>query len=461
MQLDKNFFNATLSGAHLNADFSFDSSFSVDTRTLQKGEVFVALQGEHVDGHNFIKEALEKNASGFILANQHRARLEAEYGTQLAKKNLLYVEDPCAALLSLASKWREQFSYPVIAITGTVGKTTTKELVANILRGVEGDYFTSYGNQNTRIGLALNMLKMRFFHKAAIFEVGISRRGEMKHLVELLKPTVSVITQIGHGHMAGLGALTDVAQEKRDIFSLFKAENVGIINGDQDILAKVSYDFPVMKFGFKMTNQIQARKILIKNNVISFILKLYNKKYAVMIKGSHEGRILNALAAAAITRTLGVSDDDIVRGLQKELVVQGRFEEMQLASGGILINDCYNSNPESIKAGILAFNAYETDKKKYLVLGDMLELGIDSSFWHRQAGRLIHKVSGIHHIVLIGTMVQWLQKTLPIHCSSTHFETWEAAEDFLKKLDSSDSIFYFKGSHGTGLHKLVRTFSFK
>ena len=461
MQLDKNFFNEALSGAKLNTDFSFDTSFSVDTRTLQKGEVFVALQGEHADGHEFIKEALKKGASGFVLSAKNREKLEIQYGTELQKKKLLFVEDPYKALLSLASKWRAQFSYPVIAITGSVGKTTTKEFVANILRTTSGEYFTSHGNQNTRLGLALNMLKMRFFHKAAVFEVGISKRGEMKHLAALLQPTSSVITQIGHGHMEGLGALSDVAQEKREVFSLFKPENIGVINGDQAILSKVSYNFPVMRFGFKMTNQIQARKIVIKNNIISFILKLYDKKYALILKGSNEARILNALAAASVARVLGISDEDIVNGLQKDLIVQGRFEEMQLASGGILINDCYNSNPESIKAGIVAFNAYETDKRKIVVLGDMLELGIDSSFWHRQAGRLLHKFSGIYHVVLIGNMVQWTQKTLPIGCQSTHFEKWEDAQEFLKKLDTKDSIFYFKGSNGTGLHKLVTTFSFK
>jgi UDP-N-acetylmuramoyl-tripeptide--D-alanyl-D-alanine ligase len=210
-----------------------------------------------------------------------------------------------------------------------------------------------------------------------------------------------------------------------------------------------------------MTNQIQARKIMINNNIISFILKLYDQKYAVMLKGSHEGRILNALAASSIACLLGIPHEIIVKGLQKELVVQGRFEEIQLASGGILINDCYNSNPESIKAGLAAFNAYETDKKKIIVLGDMLELGIDSSFWHRQAGRLLHKFFDIHHVVLIGNMVQWIQKTLPLHCKVTHFARWEDSVEFLQSMDSQDSIFYVKGSNGTGLYKLVTKFSVK
>lgn len=461
MQLDRNFFNEALSGAKLNTDFSFDASFSIDTRTLQKGEVFVALQGDHTNGHEFVKEAIKKGASGFILDKKHQEKLEAQYGKQLQTKNLLYVDDPYTALITMAKKWRAQFTYPILGVTGSVGKTTTKEFIANILRTAGGEYFTSYGNQNNKLGLALNILKLRFFHKAAVFEVGVSKRGSMKELVELLQPTSAVITQVGHSHMEGLGALSDVAHEKRAVFSLFKPENIGIVNGDQDILSKVSYNFPVMRFGFKMTNQVQARKVVIKNNVISFILKLYDKKYAIMLKGSHEGRILNALAAASAAHVLGISDKDIVKGLQKDLVVQGRFQEMLLASGGILIHDCYNSNPESIKAGLMAFNAYETDKKKIVVLSDMLELGIDSSFWHRQAGRLIHKFSEIHHIVLIGNMVQWTRKTLPIGSRSTHFDRWEDAVEFLKGMDSKDSIFYFKGSNGTGLHKLVQTFSFK
>lgn len=132
---------------------------------MQKGEIFVALQGERVDGHDFISEALKREASGFILAEQHRERLEKEYAREFQNKKILFVQDPYLALLSLASAWRSQFTYPVVAITGSVGKTSTKEFVANIFRANNGEYFTSHGNQNTRLGLALNMLKMRFFIK--------------------------------------------------------------------------------------------------------------------------------------------------------------------------------------------------------------------------------------------------------------------------------------------------------
>ena len=456
MQLDKEFVKNALSNAQMiNGDFVPNSSFSVDTRTLQPGDVFVALQGKQCDGHQFVGDALAKKASGLIVAQSKRSDLEASYGSALQSVNILYVEDTLAALVNLAKEWRSKFNYPVVGITGSVGKTSTKEMVANILRTSGESFYVSYGNQNTIIGVALNILKMQPGYKAAIFEVGISDRGVMAKIADMLRPTYALITGIGHAHMQGLGSLTDVAAEKRAIFSCFSDANIGIVNGDQEALTSISYAYPVLKFGLKTSNQIQARKISIKNNVITFVAKIYKKKYPIILQGSHEGSVLNALAAISIAHMIEIPTEIAIEGIQKPLAVQGRFEFCNTKNNGIIVNDSYNANPESVKAGLLAFNAYESDCSRVVVLGDMLELGIDGAFWHRQIGRFLRKISGIKHLILVGHMIEWTRKTAPIGLNVECFETWEQALPTIKKVTNSKTITFVKASRSVGLQNII------
>jgi len=462
MQMDNEFVRAALANVQMvDGDIVSNSSFSVDTRTLQAGDIFVALPGKQCDGHQFIKDALAKKASGLIVLQSKRAELEAVYGPELHSVKVLYVEDTLAALVGLAKEWRSKFSYPVVGITGSVGKTSTKEIVANILRVSGEPFYVSHGNQNTIIGVALNILKMTPGLKAAVFEVGVSERGSMGAIADMLRPTYALITGIGHAHMQGLGSLADIAAEKRAIFSCFAAENIGIVNGDQDVIAAISYSYPVLKFGFKTCNQIQARKISIKNNSISFVAKVYKKKFPVILQGSHEGSVYNALAAIAISHMINVPTEVAIAGIQKPLAVQGRFEFCHTKNNGIMINDSYNANPESVKAGLLAFNSFESDCSRILVMGDMLELGADSAFWHRQIGRFLRKISGVKHLILIGSMVQWIKKTAPIGMSIEVFETWQQALPSITKITNEKTVTFIKASRGVGLQNVVDAFDMK
>lgn len=457
MQLDVDFISRALGNACVhNGVFPQDALFGVDTRTIQKGDVFVALQGERVDGHDFIEQALQKEVSGLIIAKHKKDELFKKFGTRLSQKHLLVVDDTLQALVDLASNWRSQFTYPVVAITGSVGKTTTKEMLKNILKLTNKKFLVSSGNQNTLVGISLNILKMRIDHQVAVFEVGIGKRGAMKKLAELLRPTYAVITKVGYGHMEGLGDISSVAHEKREIFSCFSDRNIGVINGDQKELIDVSYVHPVLRFGYKTTNQIQARKIDIAHNVTTFIAKIYDRKYSVILQGCHEARIMNALAAISIGYLLQIPDELLVKGVEQPLMLNGRFQILPHHSGSILINDGYNANPDSMKAALLAFHAYETEREKIVVLGDMLELGVDTVFWHRQLGKFLAKISNIGHVILVGQHVQAMQKTLPLGLKSTLFNSADDAFDFLKDmLLEKNKIFLFKGSFSVKLSNLV------
>jgi len=463
MQLTEEFITSVIPDARiLYKKYKNPVSFSIDSRTIEKGEIFVPLEGKNCDGHTFIKDVLvNKEAAGSLISFEKENLLSEIDQKVLKNKCIISVPHTKNALIALATAWREQFSYPVVGITGSIGKTSTKEIVCNILDVAQKPYIASFANRNTELGLALSILNMRSDHEVAVFELGISRRGEMKRLVSLVKPTIGVITGIGHCHMEGLGSIADIAAEKRDIFSLFKEDNIGVINGDQPLLSNVGYPHPIVRFGSKTTNQIQARKININNNCTTFVLKLYKEKFNILLKSIHRGSVFNALAAVAVGYLLKVSSETIVKAIQIPLVVANRFEPKTISIKGsktTFISDCYNASPESMKEALLAFEHCESQGPKIAVLGDMLELGINSPFWHRQLGRFLRKVPSLQKVFLVGSHTEWTKKTVPVGLEVHHYKNWKELVGPLKETLEENSSVLIKGSRAVELDKIIESF---
>lgn len=461
MHFDEFFLKQTLKNVTIIGALPKEPQVSIDSRQVKPGDIFVALKGEKVDGHSFIEDALSRGAIGVLLAHDKRDLL-----THFVHKKYcaILVPDPLDAIFALATAWRSFFTYPIIGITGSVGKTTTKETLGAILELHGMNCLVSSENQNTQLGLALNLLKLRKHHHIAIFEVGINKRGEMAKLADMLRPTSAVITSIGHSHMEGLGSLADIAFEKREIFKNFAEHNIGFINGDQSILANVSYQHPVMKFGTKTTNQIQARKIRVINSHTRFILKIYRKKSVVTLNHPHAATVNNILAASAVAQYFGASQETIIKSIETPRIIPGRFEQRPLRTyPGILINDCYNANPESMKASLIALGNLQIKAKKIAVIGDMLELGINSPFWHRQIGRFLTKIPTVRKVILVGSLVQWTKVKLPYGTQVDIVPSWNDAaqklKERLKEQEEFSSVVLVKGSHGMELQKLVDQFS--
>ncbi len=429
---------------------------SLDSREVKKGELFIAVQGSKVDGHDYIAEALTKGAVGIIIDHAKEEVLKKLDKNALDKIFVVSVPDTQKAVISLAAVWRSLFTIPVIGITGSIGKTTTKEMIANIARLHGMKYVASKGNQNTAIGLALNILRLRQEHQLAILEMGISMRGEMARMTDLARPTIGIITYIGHSHMEGLGSLNDIANEKREIFKHFKEDNIGIINGDQLILSQIAYRHPMIRFGSKTTNQVQGRKIQPNNLTTTFVLKLYKERFNIVLDTNNTSRVFNALAASAAGYLLGIPSKTIIKGIQEPLIIEGRFHSTLLkADKGILIDDAYNASPESMKAALLAFEKVESKGQKIAVLGDMLELGVNSPFWHRQLGRFLRKVPSLNHVILVGDLVKWTKDTVPVGITFEHVPTWKEATESLKKRLDRGAAILVKGSLGMQLQNLV------
>lgn len=434
--------------------------FSADSRSIQPGEIFIALVGKRHDGHVFIKEAFEKQASGCILQDNRKHILHDLDQSMLKNKLVILVPDTTQALRALAAAWRSQFDYPVVGITGSLGKTTTKYMIAHVLQLSGKNFLASYDDQSSANSLSLNLLRMRREHEVAIFEMGITRRGQMTQLVALAKPTSAVITNVAHAHMEGLGSIVDIAHEKRDIFNYFTESNIGIVNGDQKLLAQVAYNYPIIKFGAKTTNQVQARKIHVRAHGVEFTLKLYHKKYQVTLPKNHMGNVFNALAAASVGYFLNLPDEIIIKGIQQPVNVSRCFELLPMKQArGTIINDTYNANPESMKAALHALEDIDTKAQKIVVLGDMAELGVNSPFWHCQLGRFFRKVPSLRKVVLVGDMVKWTQKTIPVGVQVELVPSWQDAVTTVKKLTADESLILVKGSHAMQLDCFVNEFT--
>jgi len=423
---------------------------SLHSRDIHPGELFVALKGVRVDGHDFIGEVLLSGACGAIIS-QSRADLVDEFKGSF----FIIVPDPQDAFIALAKAWRSRFTKPVVGITGSVGKTSTKEILAQLLQEGGLSVCVSQGNHNTILGAALTIVRWREHHDVFICEMGISKPGEMAVLADLIRPTVGIITAVGHSHMEGLGTLADIAREKRDIFKYFQEEQVGIINGDIPALASVSYSHPVIKYGSKTSNHVQARKVVISGLSAHLVLKLYGQRFDLTLDTIHEGRIMNSLAALSAAQLLGVSTDILLKRIQEPFIISGRFQPFILAQQqGLLIHDSYNASPESMRAALHAFEKVISETPKIAVLGDMLELGVNSNFWHRQLGRLLSKSPSIKRVILVGTLTKLTRDTLPAGVVCDQVDTWQEAVPLVRQ--NFPATFLIKGSFGTGLHNLVR-----
>jgi UDP-N-acetylmuramoyl-tripeptide--D-alanyl-D-alanine ligase len=230
-----------------------------------------------------------------------------------------------------------------------------------------------------------------------------------------------------------------------------------VINGDQPYLTKYSYQHPVISFGKKTSNQIQARKIMYADNALVFHIKIYQQRFMVKLPTCNEARVMNALGAIAACYLLEIDPAILVQGAEQPLNIAGRFEILNSSSKAEMINDAYNANPESMKASLLAFDKYYTSKKKVIVLGDMLELGDHSMFWHRQLGRFMSKVKNIEELILIGNQVRWLHKTLPYGFKASYFESVDQAYGRLQNVIlDQDRVILFKSSRSMGFIELIQ-----
>lgn len=363
-------------------------SFSKDTRQIKEGDVYIGIKGDNFDGNKLYKEAFEKGADVCILQDIDFNKSEMEkYG----KKNIILVEDTIKALGQIAKYKRELYNIPVIAVTGSVGKTSTKDIITSV---VKQKYKTKYtqGNLNNHIGLPMTILEMED-HEALVIEMGMNHFGEIDYLSSIAKPTIAVITNIGTSHIGILGSRENILKAKLEILNNLKNNGTVIINNDNDLLnkwAKEDKNYNKFTFGIDEISDIMPYNIEIKDTCSSYKIKINNSEYDIIVPVSGKHFIYNSLAAIEVGLSLGIEVNEIIIGIREFKLTKKRMEIEKLENNITIINDSYNASYDSIKAALEYLNTIDGNRK-IAVLGDVLEAGEFSEKIHLDIGKEVAK----------------------------------------------------------------------
>ena len=358
-------------------------NFSKDTRTIQKGDIYIGIKGEKFDGSEFWKQALDNGADAVIIENVEISEQEKE---KYSNKTIIIVQDTLKALYEIAKYKRSLYDIPVIAVTGSVGKTSTKDLIASV---VSTKYKTlkTEGNNNNNIGLPLTILKLKD-HEALVIEMGMNHFGEISLLTDIAKPTLAVITNIGTSHIGNLGSRENILKAKLEILEGMTVPKV-IINNDNDLLHKWYEEnkgnIEIHTFGIENESNLNAQNIELREDGSTFeaVSKTEKINIEVPVGGNHF--VYNAICATEVGDILGISNEKIKQGIAQFELTKKRMDIKKLENGVILINDSYNASYESMKASLEFLENY-TGARKIAVLGDMFELGEYSVELHRKVG---------------------------------------------------------------------------
>ena len=422
---------------------------TIDSRNVQGGELFVAVKGDNNDGHNYIDQAINNNVSvvvaekSFSNWNQNRKNIP-----------IVAVENSHEALLEIAEYYRNTLSATFVGITGSNGKTTTKEFAFSLFNSVEEKSFRSPGNFNNLFGVPLSIFKIQFDTKVAIMEMGISTSTEMPKLTKLIKPDIILITNVGPSHLEYLSTVKEVALAKLEIVKNSSNDIPLLINGDDEILVKqtqkIRKDF--YTFGFNNDNNLTPENIKQSNDGTTNVT-IDNIEFKLPFGGTYQ--IMNLMAAYSVFITAGYT---ITQKQANKLnfcsaPMRGQLEEF---AGVKFMVDCYNANPDSVKAGLKAFSQIKTNRRRVLILGDMLELGKDSEKYHREIGRIINQYS-FDFIILIGYEVKNIPDEI-IDIETIYFKDVTVASKEIRNLLTQNDFAYIKGSRSIELEKILKQF---
>lgn len=438
-----------------SAAFQF-SRISIDTRTLRPGDVYLALKGTQFDGHDFIAEAIKKGAGG-IIGKRISSEIPAPQGTFLLK-----VQDSLTALQKIAHGYRKKFTMPLVAVTGSNGKTTTREFAGSIL-STRYRTFVTPGNFNNHIGLPLTLLQLEREYEAVVLELGTSSLGEIDVLAKIAEPTIGVITCIGQSHLEGLKSVKNVFSAKMELVANLPEDGVAILNHDDPYLRKVIAKLKrqVISFGVPNGATVSAKNILVdyEKQSISFVLGYSGQEVPVTVPVIGEHNIYNALAAACVGIALNIPLEQIAVGLAKFRPLSGRMRVLPFR-GGWIIDDCYNANPDSVRAALVVLINFSPAQRKIAVIGDMLELGKFSQRKHEEIGKMIGQAD-LDRLYTIGRQAESIGITArryglsleKIRVFEPHSRELLARDltSFIKKGD----VVLIKGSHGMHLEKIV------
>lgn len=405
-------------------------NFEKDTRIIQKGDMYVAIKGEKFDGNDFYKDAINKGAVACLMSKEPDEKIGS----------IVLVENTVKAIQQIAAYKRSQVDIPVVAVTGSVGKTSTKDIVAAVM-SQKYKVLKTQGNLNNDIGLPFTLLRLHD-ENAIVVEMGMNHFGEISLLTSIAKPTLAIITNIGTAHIGNLGSRENILKAKLEILEGLQGNSV-IINNDNDLLSdwaeKNKEKYNIITYGINNKNSKYVAEDIHSYEDRSEY-RIDGKEVVVPVGGEHF--VLNSLCAIAVGRYFDIPMEKITEGISGFELTKGRMEIEKAKCGASIINDTYNANYDSMKAAIEYLEKIE-GKRKIAVLGDMKELGEYSESLHRKVGE---EVKDIDILITIGELAKCIEETADVR-EMLHFDNNESALEYLKKIMKKDDIILLKASN--------------
>ena len=434
-------------------------NYSINTRTIKQGETYIGIKGEVFDGNNFWKEAFNNGAETVIIEKREITEEEKEkYNKQ--KKNIIMVDDTIKALGKMASYKREIYGdkIKIIGVTGSVGKTSTKDIIANVM-SQKFKTLKTEGNNNNNIGLPLTILRLQD-EKIAVIEMGMNHLGEISYLSKIAKPDIAVITNVGTAHIGNLGSRENILKAKLEILDGMKNKRL-IINNDNDLLHKWQEEnsdkIEIHTFGINNDSEAKADSVQLNANDSEFICKYKNEEIKIEVPVGGEHFVLNALCGLSFGKFFGLSNDEIKNGISSFKLTAKRMEIIKLKNGVTLINDSYNASYESMKASIRSLKNMN-GSRKIAVLGDMFELGSFSEKLHRDVGIEVFK-NNIDKLYLIGENAKYIAEEAISQgynkSNAMHYNGKKALIEDLKNNLQTGDVVLIKASNGMKLFEVA------
>jgi len=429
---------------------------SNDSRRIAPGELFVPLSGSNCDGHFFIADAFSRGADASFIQRQHP--LGAGLRERFAEKVLIEVADPLHALGDLAHYWRQKFSIPVVAITGSNGKTTTKEMTWQIV-SQKLSVLKNPGNWNNLIGLPLSLLQLGQQHQVAILEMGMSARGEIQRLAEIAAPDIGVITNIGPAHLEQLITIENIMAAKGELFAALRPEGIAVVNQDDERVVSLAQTTRarVLTYGLRAGDVRGIVSPTRSGEETMFNLAIRGREITITLPLPGGMFLSNALAAAAVGHALQLPLEDVQRGLEQFQAMPGRMERISMG-GATIINDAYNANPVSMEGSLRVLSSVQNGTRKIAVLGDMLELGEQTAAYHRQAGYCAAQL-GIDYLFLYGSFAAAVAEGARAGAIDERhiliFATKEALAEQLEQTMKHGDWILVKGSRAMGMEQVI------
>jgi UDP-N-acetylmuramoyl-tripeptide--D-alanyl-D-alanine ligase len=424
---------------------------SIDSRTVESGNLFIPIKGENFNGHHFVKDAFDKGAVASFW--------QEDEPNPPSNVPLIFVKDTLKALQTLARNYRQQLDVKVVGITGSNGKTTTKDLVAAVLSTSYRVHKTE-GNLNNQIGLPLMILRMKEDTEIAVLEMGMSERGQIERLSDIANPDLAVITNIGEAHLQDLGSREAIAEAKFEIIKGLKENGVFIYNGDEPLLNNLVKNASKKLFSvtFGQNDSLNFYPLNIRQEdekTIFTMNKAPDIEFSIPVLGKHN--VYNALAAIAVGFSFNIEWEKIQIGLRQAAMTNMRTEMVKTKTGLTIINDAYNASPTSVKAAIQLLNDLKGFKRKIVVLGDMLELGEREIEFHQEVGRYLDPEK-IHFVFTYGRLGAEIAKAAKETFAPERVKAFEDKSELINKLTpllTPEDIVLVKASRGMKLEEVV------